>query len=408
MLEVKTTIESVAGFRVAGIAAGIKKQDKLDFSLIVSDVPCTVGAVFTTNQVKAAPLLVNMEHLEQRSNHGMRAVATNTGYANACTGELGKENARRTAEMVAHSLGCATNAVLVQSTGVIGPQLPMDRIEAAVDMAAQALDGDWETTARAIMTTDTRPKMASVCVIKADGRSYQIAGIAKGAGMIAPNMATMLSIIVTDAALSTEFTQQSLSDVTKLSYNSIVVDGDTSTNDTVLLLANGASAVGLDTEDDCEQFQQALEAVAVALAQAIVRDGEGVTKFITVNVQGAPDDAGAHQIANTIANSPLVKTAFYGNDANWGRILMAAGRAGIDFAQDCVALWIAPGQDMSGSLQLVAKGMVQDYDEAEATAIISQPEVSILLDCGAGTGKSTVWTCDLSHEYVSINADYRT
>ncbi len=201
MLEVKDTIEAVAGFRVAGVAAGIKKQDRLDFSLIVSDQPCAVGAVFTTNQVKAPPLQVDMEHLKQRQGQGIRAVATNTGYANACTGAQGIENARLTAQRVAARLGIEPNAVLIQSTGVIGPQLPMDRIEHAVDLAAESLDDDWETTARAIMTTDTHPKMASVCVTKASGERYQIAGIVKGSGMIAPNMATMLSVLVTDAAL---------------------------------------------------------------------------------------------------------------------------------------------------------------------------------------------------------------
>jgi glutamate N-acetyltransferase/amino-acid N-acetyltransferase len=221
-------------------------------------------------------------------------------------------------------------------------------------------------------------------------------------------MATMLSIIVTDVDLSADHAQRALSEATKVSYNRIVIDGDTSTNDTVLLLANGASAVSLDNDEECQQFQTALEAVAVQLAQAIVRDGEGVTKFITVQVQGLPDDAAAHQIANTIANSPLVKTAFYGNDANWGRILMAAGRAGVEFDQEQVALWIAPGQNMNQPLQLVANGMVQDFDEADSTAIVSQPEVCLTLKCGAGSGSATVWTCDLSHEYVSINADYRT
>jgi glutamate N-acetyltransferase/amino-acid N-acetyltransferase len=290
------------------------------------------------------------------------------------------------------------------STGVIGVQLPLDKVTRGVDLALQALNADnWEPAARAIMTTDTRPKMAAST---ADG--YTIAGMAKGAGMIAPNMATMLSFIQTDARLSPHDVQTALRHAVGMTFNRIVVDGDMSTNDTVLLLANGASAVSLDNDEECQQFQTALEAVAVQLAQAIVRDGEGVTKFITVHVQGLPDDAAAHQIANTIANSPLVKTAFYGNDANWGRILMAAGRAGVEFDQEQVALWIAPGQNMNQPLQLVANGMVQDFDEADSTAIVSQPEVCLTLKCGAGSGSATVWTCDLSHEYVSINADYRT
>ena len=405
MNEVQASILHVAGFRASGVHSGIKKNGKLDYSLIISDTPCATGGVFTTSQVKAAPVLVDMERLKNNPGR-IRAVVTNSGCANACTGKTGIENAELMASYVAAKIGCVPEEVLVLSTGVIGVQLPMDKIKRGADMSEPG--DDWLAAAQAIMTTDTRPKMASLQVTKADGTSYQIAGMSKGSGMIAPNMATMLSTIVTDVTLSSQQAQETLSAANKISYNCIVVDGDTSTNDTVFLLANGTSGVTLDTPEDHEQFQDALNAVCIKLAQDVVRDGEGVTKFITIHVQGAPNDDAARQVANTIATSPLVKTAFYGNDANWGRIAMAAGRAGVTFPQERLSLWFGEGEAMSNRLQLVANGLPLDYGEAEATAIISQPSFSMLVDLGSGDGAATVWTCDLSHEYVSINADYRT
>jgi glutamate N-acetyltransferase/amino-acid N-acetyltransferase len=407
MPEVQPSISGVAGFRAVGVRANIKKNGALDFAAFISDRPCAAAGVFTTSQVKAAPVLVDMEHL-QRNAGGIRAVVANSGCANACTGQQGMDNARRMAQLAADKIGCAAEDVLVLSTGVIGAQLPMDRIEQGVNLAAESPDNDWLLAATAIMTTDTRPKMASVEVTTSSGATYRIAGVSKGAGMIAPNMATMLSVVVTDVELTPDLAKTALRAASEISYNCIVVDGDTSTNDTVLLLANGASGARLETAEDCEQFQQALNGVCIKLAQDVVRDGEGVTKFITVRVEGAPDNAAARQIANTIAVSPLVKTAFYGNDANWGRIVMAAGRAGIPFDQGKMSLWLAAGEQFENSLQLLANGMPLDYGEANATAIISQPSVYILFDCGAGDGAATVWTCDLSHDYVSINADYRT
>ncbi len=408
MAEVQTFIEQVTGFQAAGVACNIKKSGALDLALIVSDLPCATGGVFTSNRVKAAPVLVDMARLQQ-SPGAIRAVVTNSGCANACTGEKGLANAEEMARLVAEQIGCDASEVLVLSTGVIGEQLPMDKIAAGIEQAASALSDNWLDAATAIMTTDTRPKLAALTVTKSNGETYQIAGMVKGAGMIAPNMATMLSTIVTDVTLSAPDAQQMLTAAVNESYNCISVDGDTSTNDTVFLLANGASGVQLKTSEDCEQFQQALDAVSLYLAQAVVRDGEGVTKFITVRVEGAPDDWSAHQIANTIANSPLVKTAFFGNDANWGRIAMAAGRAGVDFEQENLRLWLTAGEDFSRKqLQLLANGLPLDYGEAAATAIIKAPSVCVVLDCGAGDGAATVWTCDLSHDYVSINADYRT
>jgi glutamate N-acetyltransferase/amino-acid N-acetyltransferase len=297
------------------------------------------------------------------------------------------------------------------STGVIGTHLNMEKMRKGVDAACQALSSDWHTTARAIMTTDTRPKMASITVETAHG-SYSIAGIAKGAGMIAPNMATMLAAVVTDAKLSVEQAQKHLQQAAKDSFNCVVVDGDMSTNDTLLLLANGASGVTLTNLNEESAFARALEEVCVMLAQAIVRDGEGVTKFITLNVHGAQSDETAHTIANTIATSPLVKTAFYGGDANWGRIVAAAGRAGVAFEPNRAQLWIEMGEHHAAksdaALLLFEAGQPTDYDEARAQAIMAQSSITVTLNCGGGSGQATVWTCDLSHDYVSVNGHYRT
>lgn len=408
--DVQASIEQVTGFKVASVHAGLKKDGALDMALVVSDKPCVTAGVFTTNRMKAAPVLFDMDCLQNNTTH-IRAVAINTKCANACTGEQGVSNARQMAHWTAEAIGCGTDEVLVLSTGVIGTQLPMQKIEYGIGLAKQALNNEWYGAALAMMTTDTRPKLASVAVVKADGSRYTVAGITKGAGMIAPNMATMLGVIVTDVAMSAEQAQKSLSAVAQTTFNRIVVDGDMSTNDTVLLLANGASETVLANAADEAQFQEALAAVSRKLAQDIVRDGEGVTKFITLSVTGAPDDAAALQIANTIATSPLVKTAFFGNDANWGRIVAAAGRAGIPIEPENVKLWLAVGETetiSADALQLFNAGVTTHYSEEAATAIIREPSVSIILDCGMGNGSAVVWTCDLSHDYVTINGDYRS
>ncbi len=409
MHEVNSTIQSVQGFRVAGIAAGLKKENKLDFALILADRPCSAAAVFTTNQVKAAPVLLSQQHLQANGGH-VRAVAINTASANAATGVAGLANAQTVSRWVAEQAGLQPEQVLVMSTGVIGTQLPMPKLEAGVPLAYQSLGQNWENTARAIMTTDTRPKMASVKVLTFAGE-YTIAGIAKGAGMIAPNMATMLSVIVTDAKMSPSQAQVMLNGAAKVSYNRIVVDGDTSTNDAVFLLASGASGVTLETPTDMLQFQQALTALCTKLAQDIVRDGEGATKFITLDIQGAADDEVAHKIANTIATSPLVKTAFFGGDANWGRIVAAAGRAGVPFNPDQTRLWLSPGEELfedDKGLLIFENGMPTPYKESDAADIMSETSIYVTLDCGLGSGKAMVWTCDLSNQYVAINGDYRS
>jgi glutamate N-acetyltransferase / amino-acid N-acetyltransferase len=408
MTEVQATISGVAGFKVAGTHCGLKKDGQLDFALIVSDRPCTAAGVFTTNQVKAAPVLIGMQRLASFAD-SIQAVAINTGSANACTGRKGLQDAQVTATWVAEALDCCSDCVLVMSTGVIGTHLPLDKIKQGVVTTSGALGHDWEAAAKAIMTTDTRHKTASITVTTASGKNYAIAGMCKGSGMIAPNMATMLSVVTTDVTLTVPQTQTTLQTAVEKSFNCIVVDGDMSTNDTVLLMANGASEVELSTKEDLAQFQTALDAVCKKLAQDIVRDGEGVTKFVTINIEGAPDRESAKKIGNAIATSPLVKTAFYGNDANWGRIICAAGYAGVQLNPDDMRLWIAPGEDMDNALELFAKGMPTEYSEEEATAIVENPSVSIRLDCGQG-GEDTVvvWTCDLSHDYITINGDYRT
>lgn len=401
------TPKGVKGFRVAGVHCGLKKNDRLDLALIVSDSPCVAAGVFTTNEVKAAPVLLGMDRLRTHSSD-IRAVVVNTGSANAVTGDLGLENAKLTAELVGKALKIPAKTVIPMSTGVIGAHLPMDKIQQGVTSASARLGNDWISTATAIMTTDTRPKYAERHVQTASQGDYSIAGIAKGAGMIAPNMATMLSVIVTDVSLTPAQADRILKQTADYSFNHIVVDGDMSTNDTVILLANGESGVIL-SDDDLIQFQQEINSLSRELAHAIVRDGEGVTKFITVHIKGATDDLSAYKIAYTISTSALVKTAFYGNDANWGRILAAAGRAGVPLDQYKINLRIAKGvETTTGGLDLLYHGAPTAYAESDAYAIMQSAEITVTLDLQTGTGQAIVWTTDFSHEYVSINADYRT
>lgn len=409
MVDVQEHIAPIRGFKVAGVHAGMKKAGALDFALIVSDVPCVSAGVFTTNQVKAAPVWLDMDRLARYPDK-IRAVAINTTSANACTGQLGLENAAITAQWVAEGQDFEPEQVLLMSTGVIGTQLPMSLIKQGVERAYSALGVNWEQAARAIMTTDTRPKFASVQVMTPNG-TYSLGGICKGAGMIAPNMATMLAVIVTDAVVTVQQAQTALSNAVNRSYNRIVVDGDMSTNDTVLLLANGMSRVSVDSPYEWAQFQGALIALCTHLAQAIVRDGEGATKFITIHVSGAEDDEAARKIGCAIATSALVKTAFFGHDANWGRIIAAAGRAGVAFRAEQARLWISPGEELfedDKGLLLFQNGLPSNYDERAATEIMSEPSIYVSLDCGLKDGSAIIWTCDLSDQYVAINADYRS
>lgn len=407
MTVISPSIDGVAGFQVAGVHAGLKKDGALDLALVVSECDCVAAGVFTRNKVKAAPVLLDMQRLAENPAN-IRAVVTNSACANACTGAVGMENARTTTDLVADALPVSAEQVLVMSTGVIGEHLPMKAIARGIELSSARLSDDWAATAAAIMTTDTRPKLASLQVECAGG-SYTIAGIAKGAGMIAPDMATMLSVVVTDAALELGELQNALSTATQQSFNRIVVDGDTSTNDTVLLLANGKSGVHVADADDLASFQEALDILTRYLAQEIVRDGEGVTKFVTLDIVNAATVADAEQIGQTIGASLLTKSAFYGSDANWGRIVAAAGRAGTAFDPDCSSLWVAAGESPhEPGLQIFAGGMPAEYQEADAAAIMSAPSMTFKLDCGLGQGSATIWTCDISHEYISINGDYRS
>lgn len=398
-------VTTPAGFSAAAVAAHIKYANRLDLAVIVSDRDCAAAGVFTQNQVAAAPVMVDKETLGM-GNGRIRAIIANAGNANASTGQPGLANARATQQIAAASLGCAPEQVLLLSTGVIGVQLPLNKMQVGIETAASQLSKDGGTAAaQAIMTTDTHPKHLAVQV-QLSGGMVTIGGMAKGSGMIHPNMATMLGVVTTDALIVPEMLDGMLRTAVNASFNRISVDGDTSTNDTVLLLANGASGVPVDDAASIESFQAALTHLCTQLAHMIVRDGEGATKFVEIQVTGAPTSSDAHAIAATIATSPLVKTAFAGSDANWGRILAAAGRAGVTFDQNQVELWI--GIDSPDELQLVAQGTPTGYQEADAARIFAQSAFKIRLDLGNGTASDTMWTSDLTHEYVSINADYRT
>jgi glutamate N-acetyltransferase/amino-acid N-acetyltransferase len=403
----------VPGFDAAGIAANIKKSGALDLALIASRVPGRAAAVFTRNAFPAAPVEYD-RRLLAFNPEGIHGVIINSGGANACTGAQGDANARLTAEAVEKELGANDHAIFVMSTGVIGVQLPMGKLLAAIPRAVAQLRPDgWEDAARAIMTTDTRPKLFTRTVQLGDHEA-RLTGVAKGAGMIHPDMATMLSAIVTDVHITQPLLQQALHQAVNRSFNRISVDGDTSTNDTLLLVANGLAGnpeIVNAHSAEYAAFLAGLTAICADLAQAVVRDGEGVTKFVTIRVNGAVSDEEAHRAANTIATSPLVKTAFYGSDANWGRLLMAVGRSGIRVEPDKCDLFVGggpnPGERMS-ELQLVAAGTPLPYAEADAAARFGQPEIDVRVELGLGVGNAIVWTCDLSHDYVSINGDYRS
>ncbi|MCA9932772.1 MAG: bifunctional glutamate N-acetyltransferase/amino-acid acetyltransferase ArgJ [Ardenticatenaceae bacterium] len=408
------TVTSPIGFMATAVPAQIKYSDRLDLALLVSEQDCAAAGVFTQNQVAAAPVLVDQETLVV-NNGRIRAIVANAGNANACTGKHGLADARLTQTAAAFELGCEADQVLLLSTGVIGVPLPMDKMQTGIYAAAADLQRRNDENAakeeggllaaRAIMTTDTRPKHLALQVELSNG-TVTIGGMAKGAGMIHPNMATMLGVLTTDAAIAPDLLQTLLKQAVDVSFNRISVDGDTSTNDTVLLLANGASGIDVAEAADHAVFLGGLTHICTQLAQMIVRDGEGATKFAAIQVTGAASQADAHAIANTIATSPLVKTALAGSDPNWGRILAAAGRAGVAFDQQQTALWVSnPG---GAALQLVAEGMPTAYAEANAAAVFAQADIDIVLSVGGGTAVATVWTTDLTHDYVTINADYRT
>ncbi len=414
------TATSPRGFRAAAAAAGLKASGGLDVALLVSNRAAAAAGVFTRNQVAAAPVIVDRAVLAAGAD-GLRAVVANAGIANACTGPGGLDDARAMQRLAAAALGDVGPAqVLVLSTGVIGRRLPMDRLAAGIAHAAGHLDaGGGAALARAIMTTDTRPKQCALRVRLAGGDAV-IGGVAKGSGMIHPDMATMLAVVTTDARAGARDLDRALRQAVDGSFNRISVDGDTSTNDTVLLLANGAAGAAVETTADHAAFQAGLDAVCLALAHAIVRDGEGATRFVTIRVTGAPDAAAATAVARTIATSPLVKTALAGGDPNWGRILAAAGRAGVSIDPERLSLAVAPagaaaddatahaGARVLPPVELVHRGLPFRDAEREAAAVFALPELTLALDLGLGDGAATYWTTDLTAAYVAINADYTT
>ena len=395
---------SVPGFKAAGIACGIKKNGNKDLALIYSEVPAVAAAVFTTNKIKAAPVLIDI----QRIKKGLcQAVLINSGNANACTGKKGMEDGARMAAAVEDALGIKKGLAMVSSTGVIGQGLPIDRIEKGIPkLVSSLLSKGWNDAVNAIMTTDAFPKVAfEKCRI--GGKEITVLGIAKGAGMICPNMATMLAFIATDAAVERKALQAALKTAVDKSFNSITVDGDTSTNDTVLLLANGKAGNKKlrAPNSDPRTFYQMLEKVCQSLAKMIVMDGEGATKLLEFNVSGAKTDKDAKKVAETVANSPLVKTAFFGEDANWGRIIAAIGRSGADVKEEKINIYF---NDIAVVIKgQKARGKGQEIERKAAKAV-KEKEICIKIEMGLGKGKKTVWASDLSYDYVKINAAYRT
>src|SRR3954454_683914 len=392
-------VSTPRGFRAAGIKAGIKANGNPDLALIVSDTTADVAAVFTTNKTLAAPVIVSQEHVA-RSGGRARAIVVNSGCANACTGAQGLQHAREMTAETARLVACPVEQVLVASTGVIGVGLPIAKVLGGLSVAFAALGPDQgPAAARAIMTTDVSPKEAARRVT-IGGREAAIGGMAKGAGMIEPMMATMLGFVTTDASVPRPLLDRALREAVDQTFNAITVDGDSSTNDCVVLLANGASGAVVD-EASYETFRDGLTDVCRELALAIVRGGEGATKLVTVNVTGAASSTEARQAAKVIANSLLLKTAIHGGDPNWGRLICAAGRAGVAFDASRAAVTI-------GSLVLFKDGQPHDELAPAAAEYLKGRDLTIGVDLGSGAAASTVWTCDLSAEYVRINADYRT
>ena len=399
-------VTAAKGFKAIGLQAGIKK-DKRDMAMIYSEVPCVAAGTFTTNQVKAAPVKWDQDIVY---NHDTaQAVVVNSGVANACTGAIGMQYCEEMAKATASALKLAPTQVLVASTGVIGKQLPMDKILAGINLLVPALDDSLDgghLAAEAFMTTDTIPKEIAY-TFEIGGKTITIGGMCKGSGMIHPNMCTMLGFITTDINISKELLQEALKADIEDTFNMVSVDGDTSTNDTVLLLANGMAENEKITEknEDYNAFVAALHAVNEFLAKKIAGDGEGATALFEVKVINAETKEQAVILSKSIVTSSLTKAAVYGHDANWGRILCAMGYSAAKFAPDIVDIYF---ESKAGKLKIVENGMATDYSEEVATKILSEEEVTAIADVKMGTAAATAWGCDLTHEYVSINADYRS
>lgn len=394
-------ITSPKGFKAAGVKAGIKQSGKEDVAVIYSVVPAAAAAVFTTNDMAAAPVIISREHIK---GGVLSAIVVNSGCANACTGEQGMINAQEMVKQTAELLAISPQTVLVSSTGIIGVNLPMDKVASGIQKAVSQLSVEgYDSAMQAIMTTDTFAKTIAYEFTLGDV-AVRIAGIAKGAGMIHPNMATMLGYITTDADISSPLLKKALDQAVSLTFNMITVDGDTSTNDTVCVMANGQSGNALidsDTDPNYLLFVEALQTVCRFLAQQVVRDGEGATKFLEITVKGALSFEQGKKAAMSIAKSPLVKTAFFGQDPNWGRILCAVGYSGSNVQPARTSLSI-------GGVTIVEAGLGARYDEAALRKVMSEKDITVVVDLGLGEAEATVWTCDFSYEYVKINGEYHT
>ncbi len=387
------------GFKAAGVAAELKKKGKKDLGLIYSQVPASVAGVFTKNRVKAAPVLLDMELIKSGV---CQAVIVNSGNANCCNGEQGMRDARAMASLAASELGISNNLVFVASTGVIGEPLPIQKIKRAISDLVKSLQPEGiPDLARSIMTTDTVPKMVSAQGI-VEGKTFTVTGVAKGAGMIRPDMATMLCFVCTDVGAAPEILKETLVKAAHRSFNRITIDGDTSTNDTVLVMANGLSGAVIRSVAQRDIFQKVLDEIFLDLAKQLIRDGEGVTKLVEIMVRGAVSDSDAWKVADTVAHSPLVKTSFFGEDANWGRIVGAVGRADAKVDPDKIDIYF-------DGVQLVKAGIsCGKAVEAEATKVLKKSEFVVTVDLNMGRGSDLMYTCDFSVDYVKINADYRS
>ncbi len=390
-------ITSASGFLAGAVRAGIKSEGELDLAVLCSEVTCKAGGVFTTNQIRSAPVILSQRHM---SKGRAQAIVVNAGCANACVGEQGLADAVEMAKLTAEKLNLSSEEVLVASTGVIGVPLPMDRVRAGIPRIKPTSEGGHDFC-RAIMTTDTRPKEMAV-LADSKGGQFIIGAVAKGAGMIHPNMATLLCFIATDAAVSVNFLGAALHKAVDGSFNMISIDGDTSPSDCTFLLANGLAGNERIDVDNGEAFQEALNAVCAHLAKSVARDGEGATKLIEVTVERAEDEVWARQAARTIASSPLVKAAIHGNDPNWGRIVAALGRSGARVKEDRLDVYL-------NDVCVMKQGAASFFDKAEMTSALSNSDsVFMKLSLNLGRGKATAWGCDLSEEYVTINSAYTT
>lgn len=400
-------VTAAAGFEAAGVAAGVKYKDRKDMAIVYSQVPCKAAGVFTTNVVKAAPVLWDKNAVEHSLY--VQAVIINSGIANACTGTVGYECCRRTAGRAAQKLRIPADAVLVASTGVIGMQIPVEKIEAGIDELAGLKAADTASgtmAAEAIMTTDTVSKETAV-QFEVDGRTVTVGGMCKGSGMIHPNMCTMLGFVTTDLAISKELLQEALREDVKDTFNMISVDGDTSTNDTLLVMANGMAGNKeiVSKDENYAKFAEALHMVNETLAKKMAGDGEGATALFETKVIHARTKEDARILSKSVICSSLTKAAIFGHDANWGRILCALGYAGVPFDPEKIELFF---EGKNGKIQLYKDGAATDYSEEEATKILSEPEVRVLVDMKMGDFEACAWGCDLTYDYVKINADYRS